>query len=295
MKLGLGTVQFGLDYGISNKSGRVPQDQVHKIITSAQAQDIQVLDTAFLYGSSEEVLGNVLSSHNLNHDFTIVTKTPQFSSVLTKHDGQILEDSFLQSLMRLRMTKTYGLLIHQAQDLLKQDSQILWGKMLELRERNLVKKIGVSVYTKQELEEILKKFTPDLIQLPINVFDQTLCDLLPQLKQNNIEIHARSVFLQGLLLMELQDVPNYFDPIKSHIKQYKSYTKNYGLSGLQAALKFCHDLKHIDVALVGICSCDQLDQIVHAYNMLPQEQLDFSSFALTDEKIIKPSLWRLSL
>jgi len=290
MKLGLGTVQFGLDYGVSNKDGKVPYNEIQKIIDFAQQKNIQVLDTAHAYGSSETVLGSVLPEKN---NFDIVTKTPQCAPILTKHDAQLLEDSFIQSLARLRKTTIYGLLVHNADDLLKTDAIRLWEKMVEFKERGMVKKIGVSVYTRHQLEAILDMYTPDLVQLPINIFDQTFYTLLPALKRQGIEIHARSVFLQGLLLMNLNELPPYFEPIRQHIEQYHIYITNHGLSPLQAALRFCDDISELDVVLVGVCSVEQLAQIWQACNDTTEGKIDFAHCAVTDEKIIKPSLWNL--
>ena len=141
MKLGLGTVQFGIDYGISNQDGKTSLDEIENILVVAMRKGISVIDTAAMYGTSEEALGQTLSE---SHSFKIVTKTPRFtSSVITSDDIQRLEDSFFQSLHKMKCASSYGLLIHNADDLLSENGHLLFNKMNDLKQKGLVEKIGV--------------------------------------------------------------------------------------------------------------------------------------------------------
>ena len=172
MKIGLGTVQFGLDYGVSNPQGITPATEVKDILALAWKSGITILDTAVSYGMSEEVIGQSIPE---GMSFKIVTKTPLFKKErIERADAKRLEETFLQSLRRVRQPALYGLLVHHANDLLVPGGSYLWQAMEDLKEAGLVEEIGVSIYSPREIEELLEKYHPDLIQLPVNVFDQRM-------------------------------------------------------------------------------------------------------------------------
>lgn len=293
MRLGLGTVQFGCDYGISNSLGRVLPVQVGEILGLAQQYGIQTLDTACLYGDSEKVLGQHAL---LLPKFNIITKTPYFSDVITEKDGDTLEECFYRSLEFLYCNEVYGLLIHNANNLMGKGAAILWRKMEDLKERGFVKKIGVSVYSSEQIRGLVDCFPIDLIQLPINVLDQRLlCDgSLDLLKKKGIEIHVRSVFLQGLLLLDPARLQPFFKGVEGLLYDYHEYIKSIGLSPLAAALNFVFSIKAIDCVLVGVCSCKQLKEIVDVVKNIDSYVGDYKKFNCTNEQIINPSLWRLT-
>ncbi|OUL34768.1 hypothetical protein BV372_13025 [Nostoc sp. T09] len=294
MKLGIGTAQFGLDYGISNKEGKTPTEEVVKILALAGQNGIQVLDTAPAYGTSEEILGKLIPD---NHNFEIVTKTPKFSPNCIKSDDvKLLENTFYQSLSTLNQSSIYGLLIHQAKDLLANNGQSLMEKMLHLKEKKLIKKIGVSVYSQEEIENVLEKYAIDLIQLPINVLDQRLLlsGNLSSLKKNGIEIHARSIFFQGLLLMEPECLPSYFDSVKNHLKKYHEMLSQNNISALQASISFIKNIKEIDSIIIGVNNLQHLSDILLAFktNFFLDANV-FLQFALTDNPILNPTNWKV--
>lgn len=293
MKLGLGTVQFGLPYGISNQQGQTPLREVKIILEIASQKGIEVLDTATLYGNSEEVLGKCLDTE---HGFKIVTKTPMFGGkLITAEDVLLLEKTFAQSLKKLKQNSLYGLLIHHSQDLLAADGDLLMESMINLRQKGLVKKIGVSVYTGRQIDDLLDRYNSiDIIQLPINVFDQRLLHggHLARLKKRGIEIHARSIFLQGLLLMSPADLPDYFVSIKDHVQHYHNVLQSQGITTLQGALGFVLALSEVDVVLCGLNNLQQLQGICTAATQYAKN--NFSEFALSDEKILNPSLWQVN-
>jgi aryl-alcohol dehydrogenase-like predicted oxidoreductase len=294
MKLGLGTVQFGLDYGISNAAGVTISEDVEIILELAQRKGITLLDTAPVYGKSEEILGNNLSD---KHNFCIATKTPSYRKIkIDKADGQYLKETFQISLSRLKQSSLYCLLVHHAEDLLSPNGNILWEAMEELKTAGLVKKIGVSVYSPEQIEKILAQYLPDVIQAPVNVLDQRLIKTgcLKQLKKQGIEVHSRSVFLQGLLLMPTTNLPTHFDPFRPLLESYHKTLQEYGISLLSAALGFVYGLPDIDHVLVGINNKRHLEEIIEAVNTLNSlKQIDFSKYTVTDELMINPSLWSL--
>lgn len=295
MKLGLGTVQFGLDYGISNSEGKTTPDEVAAILKLAASKGITVIDTASMYGSSEAVLGRVLSS--MGHPFNVVTKTPRFGSLrLTTTDATHLGQVFYKSLSDLQAPSVYGLLFHHADDLLSDGASLLVDRVCEFKQRGLIKKWGFSAYTGQQIDEILKRFTPDLVQVPVNVIDQRLVSggQLRRLKQAGIEIHSRSAFLQGLLLMSPASRNPYFAPYGDLLDSFFSEAKAKGFSRLQASLKFVMDIEEIDHVIVGVCSARELEQITEVAAALPDSPLRYSQFASDDERLLNPALWQLA-
>ncbi|MUG97027.1 aryl-alcohol dehydrogenase [Scytonema sp. UIC 10036] len=294
MKIGLGTAQFGLNYGISNLLGKTSAEEVEKILEVAIRNGVSFIDTAPGYGTSEEILGKKILHDSI---FQIITKTPKFSdNSITKDDVEMLEKTFLQSISKLNKASVYGLLVHNADDLLSENGDLLIKKMQELKSQNLVKKIGVSIYNGEQIEKILDSYPIDLIQVPINVLDQRLLfsGYLHKLKKFNIEIHARSIFLQGLLLMNPEHVSSFFNSIREHLKIYHEFILSKGITPIQAALNFVTQLTDIDVVLVGINNHQQLKEIFLAStDSCPISSQEFAQFALTDKFILNPGYWRL--
>lgn len=296
MKIGIGTAQFGLDYGISNTEGKTSIEEAKKILELAATEGVKVIDTAPAYGDSEEVLGKILSS---NHNFDIVTKTPHFSNeIITNEDVNLLEATFNQSLIKLKQLSIYGLLAHNVNDLLKPNGQLLMNKMLDFKNSNKVKKIGVSVYTSEQIDAMLNKYSIDLIQLPINVFDQRLIESghLVKLKKQGIEIHARSIFLQGLLLMEIEAIPPSLKFIENHLSKYYEFIEKNKINKIQAAIDFIKQIKEIDLGIFGLNNRQHLQELTNVVNSnnVNMKKINYQQFLLQDSLILNPSNWSIS-
>ncbi len=293
MKLGLGTVQFGLDYGISNCSGKTPESEVRKILQLAVDSGVRVLDTATGYGDSEEVLGRVLP---MQHPFSIVTKTP--ASCSQELGGEFVDrvrESFCLSLSKLGQKKVYAVLVHRAEDLLSTHGDRLMDALLEFRQRGMVEKVGVSVYSGVQIDAILERYPVELVQLPVNVLDQRLIASghIAQLKCAGIEVHARSAFLQGLLLMSLAAVPGNFAPIRGHLESYHAYIESLGLTPLQAALGFVLGQSELDRVILGVNTAQQFSEVL-AGHMTKVDVHSMARFALSDISVLDPSQWQLN-
>lgn len=281
MKLALGTVQFGVDYGVSNLNGKVPLESVGEILEYAKNQGIDTLDTASLYGCSEEVLGKF----DLE-DFNVVTKTVKIDKTLDRHQNfERLKEAFYSSQKKLGYVQLHGLMFHEADDLLSSQGLALWDLADDFKQKEYVRKIGVSVYTPSQLEKIINLVDIDIVQLPLNLLDQRFLPILPKLKEKNIEIHTRSTFLQGLLLMEPENINPYFKPI---LPVLEKLPKNK----LEIALNFVNSIKDVDKIVVGVTALNELQQIVNVINQTC-EQFDFDRFIIEDERFILPQNWRL--
>lgn len=292
MKLGLGTAQFGLVYGISNEVGKTPPEEVQKILDVAFQNGIRIIDTAPLYGTSEEVLGQCVPQKCC---FAIVTKTPVFNkSLITVDDAQMLEDTFRLSLTRTRQQSLYGLLIHRVEDLLSEGGFLLMERMLKLKSERLINKIGISVYTGDQIDLVMKNYSIDLIQLPINILDQRLLDggYIARLKGAGVEVHARSVFLQGLLLMDPHMLPSHFDTVREHLINYHNILRQNAITPIEAALSFIENQTEIDVVICGVNSHQHLKEIIQSVAG-PGKNLNYKEFKINDESIINPSKWRI--
>ena len=291
MKIGLGAVQFGVDYGVSNTHGKTTKHEVSQILQFAYENGISLIDTATSYGSSESILGEVVT----NDDWRFVTKTPNFSDncLNSTHVNQ-LQESFNQSLFNLRKKNIYGLLLHSCDDLLKPGGELIFREMERLRENGMVKKIGVSAYNGKQISAILGKFNIDLIQLPINIFDQHLFvdGWLEKLKNKNVEIHARSPLLQGLLLMPRTSIPTYFLPIKEKIELFSKSAQELSLSKLELALGYVMGINEIDKIVVGVNTIEQLREIIEA-TQVKVNPMEFTDVSIDNPIYTNPSLWKI--
>lgn len=286
MKIALGTAAFGLDYGVANNSGRVRNTAVKEILAAASSLGIDVLDTATAYGCSEEVLGN-----NGVDEFKIVTKLPPST------DSNLKLFSWVnlcvnQSLANLKVDSLYGLLLHRPLELLESNGQAFYDALVDLKKQGLVQKIGISVYGPEDLAQ-LANFEFDLVQAPMNILDQRIKDSgwLTQMKANGVEVHIRSVFLQGLLLMTDEQRPDYFKPWRPLLSTYDAWIQEQGLTPLQACLGFLNSHTEIDKIVVGVNTAQQLQEIISASTtQTPPVPLSIQS---TDQKLINPAKWVL--
>lgn len=290
-RLGVGTVQFGLKYGISNTQGQTSSTEVEKIFDLALKSAVTLIDTASEYGNSESVIGN--ATHG-NPQLKIVTKIPKIRVDGGTADAQI-NAAFYRSLENLKRKSIDGLLVHHAIDLLGPQGDLIWKSLSALKAQGFVKKIGVSVYKAEEIDCLLSRFPLDLIQLPLNVFDQRLLSngYLALLKKHQIEIHVRSVFLQGLLLMNPERLDPWFSQHENDLVIYSKLIKEMGLTPIQAALGFVLSIPEVDHIICGVNSSNQLQELIEA--MVTNLKLsDFERFAREDPLLLDPSKWQLS-
>ena len=293
MKLGLGTVQFGTNYGITNERGQVPLAEVREILAKAEKHGFTYLDTAALYGTSEQVIGKCLPNQN---PFKIITKTLSLNKdVISKEDVEAIQLRFEASLTHLCQERIYALLFHNPNDLLSLNAEWLFDFVQKLKKDGKVAQIGVSIYQRNQIEEILKRFPIDLLQFPVNVLDQrlTVDDFLSNLHQKGIELHGRSAFFQGILLSPLDKLPSFLNPLSKTLDSYGQFLIKNKMSRLEAALKFISTLE-LDALILGTTSLTEFEEIIQAWKKLPNihlNQKDFGPFAFNDQQLLDPSSW----
>ncbi|PKD16747.1 hypothetical protein APR41_08040 [Salegentibacter salinarum] len=270
-KLGLGTVQFGLPYGISNNSGQTTAEEVVKILETAKSYKIDVLDSASAYGSSEDVLGeNDLSA------FKMVSK------FLPPSKGESISIQLEDSLKKLGVQSFYGYLAHRPIELIGHSEH--WEELIEFKSEAKINKIGFSLNEPEELELLLEKgYFPDLVQVPYNYFDRRFENAMKILKSGGCEIHARSAFLQGLFFMDPQQLDGFFEEVKPLISQLQ---KNIPLNG--TLLKFVLDKQFVDKVIIGVESELQLKENIKS--LTKADSLPELENRITDNILI-PSRW----
>lgn len=273
-KLGLGTVQFGIDYGISNSSGKTDELEVHNILGFANEQGIIVLDTASAYGNSEAVLGNSdLSS------FQVVSK------FLLNDKKESVLDHLSSTLRALNQTSIYGYLAHRPLEVFS--TPRVWEELNYAKSIGQVEKIGFSFNDVNELNQILNAgFLPDIIQVPFNYFDRRFTTSLIELKKLNCEIHTRSAFLQGLFFCDVNDLPPFFDQIKSNLLELQSYGEK--LPAL--LLDWVIEHEFVDKIIIGVNTKSQLVDNVRALKELEKQSLPNLTECIP-ENILMPSSW----
>ena len=285
MKLALGTAQFGMAYGVANASGKVPAGEVEKILAYASGRGIDTLDTAVGYGESEAVLGtfplggwNVISKIGAAPDGC--TDIPAW--VNAQVEG---------SLRRLRIPSLDALLLHAPHELLGPRGEDVYAALAGVKAQGLAKKIGISIYSPAELDELEGRYPLDIVQAPVNVFDRRLeaTGWMEKLARHNIELHARSVFLQGLLLMAPTSRPEKFQRWGGLWDAWDNWLKAAGLTPLQASLRYVLGFSGITRAVVGIDSLQQLEEIcLAAEGPLPEPPREIQTL---DEDLINPARW----
>lgn len=286
-RLALGTAQFGLDYGISNKNGQVKKSEIKKIIQIAKQYNINVIDTAAAYGNSEKLLGNISNSLNDFFIFTKLKSLPINSPNINKTIYQQVENS----LAHLNMKNIEGLLIHDAGQLMKKEGKEIIDALNKLKKENKINKIGVSVYHPKELEFITKIIDLDLVQLPFNFVDRRFLKTgwIKKLKDLEIEIHTRSAFLQGLLLMNYKTIPRKFLQWKDIWEKWYRWLKFTNQTALEACIRYCLSLDEIDRVIVGVQTISQLVEIIEAVES--NKSFDYPDFSINDEKLLIPYHW----
>jgi aryl-alcohol dehydrogenase-like predicted oxidoreductase len=264
-ELCLGTVQFGLPYGITNVAGRVSQAEARRILVYASSARITLLDTAQAYGDAEGVVGSFSRTAD---SLRIISKLPaQLPEPWGPEQWALWEKEFQASLQRLRVGSLEGFLLHNAADLRRADGDRLLDWLLSLQERQLVKRIGVSIYTAADLDGLpLDRL--QLVQLPLSLYDQRLLQdgTVASLHAAGVALHARSVFLQGLLLQDASRWPSFITPaFARHHDQLRTVCTLRGFSCLEAALGFVQGCGQLEAVLVGVTRVRELDSILTAW------------------------------
>jgi len=291
-QLCLGTAQFGLAYGITNAAGQVSEQAVSQLLDQARNVGIRWLDTAQAYGNAEAVLGRHLPK---SHNFQLISKLPaQPQLAFRPQDTEIWEQAYSVSCQHLGVHCLNSLLLHAPADLRKPGGQYLQDWLLDLRERGLVQRIGVSIYVAEDLEGVNPELL-DLVQLPLSLFDQRLLQdgTVSRLCAGGTAIHARSLYLQGLLLTPAAQWPGWVSPeVRAHQHALESLAAQRGCRLIDLALSFARDQADLEAVVLGLCNVQELSELQVAWSATsPWKESEWRLWALKDPTILDPRQW----
>ena len=273
-KLVLGTVQFGLQYGI-NSAGRPSEDAVKSILAEASKGGITTLDTSSAYGNSEEILGKCITPEA---GFKIVSKYPKGETPV----GEL----FNNSLRRLKEKSLYGYLLHHFE--VYKNNPKVWNEFIALKESGMVRKIGFSLYTPEELQFILDNKSPfDLIQVPFNIFDKKFLPLMKEVHEKGVEVHVRSTFLQGLFFKDREMLPEKLKPLKKYLLELDDFSRQSGLSISEIALNYNLQNPYVDGVLIGVDNVAQLQMNLASVKDTPIDV----SIEVKEKELLNPVNW----
>jgi len=287
-RIALGTANFGSNYGISNHDGKLSYEVVAEIMKFAFKSGIRTLDTASTYGDCHEVLGRI----GIN-GWNIISKVPAIPADC--HDVvRFVTEKFEKTLENLRVERIEGLLLHNSGDLLGRNGDVIFSCLKKLRTQQLVSKVGVSIYDPTCLKDITERYEIDLIQGPINVFDNKIDESgwLDRLANLGIEFHARSIFLQGLLLSPEIQAEQFFGQWRDVFVDFNNWVKQSKESALEKCFSHVRSFQKASCILIGVDTVEQISDVVAAMSHKPERAPSFTSHNL--ETLINPSRWAVT-
>tara|TARA_B110000008_G_C16975114_1_gene565541 strand:- start:4787 stop:5668 length:882 start_codon:yes stop_codon:yes gene_type:complete len=286
MKLVLGTAQLGENYGIAFPGKKITKSAFTTILNIAKNNNIFNIDTAVAYGDSLTILGEISVDEML-----VISKLPKMPEDFAKKDiNSWLNTTFEKMLRDLRLKNIHTLLIHNSADLTGKFSSELINFLHKIKLNNLVKKVGVSIYEPEEIGTFYNFFKPDVIQCPYNIFDQRILrsGWLDKLVSNKVEVHARSIFLQGVLLKNFLELDSYFSKWEDKFIKFENYCYQQQISKLEASIAFVKSEPRIKKILIGVEDEAQFKEIIDAYNK-PMKNIFLES--CVDINLVNPQKW----
>tara|TARA_B100000925_G_scaffold190756_2_gene144292 strand:+ start:2969 stop:4345 length:1377 start_codon:yes stop_codon:yes gene_type:complete len=286
-KIVLGTAQFGMEYGINNKAGKISEKEIFNILNYSHSKGIRFLDTAESYGNSEEIIGKF---HKINSDkkFKIYSKGYFGSSNL------ITSENVERNLSKLKIDKYEGYMIHNFNVL--NDNKKLFNQLEKIKKLGLIKNIGVSVYTNENVKEIIDSSFFDFVQLPFNLLDNSKKRklIIEQAKLAGIRVYARSLFLQGLFFMPKSKLPKKLLPLNKYLDQLKKICMDNKVLMEDLSLNYVLGKNYIDKVIFGV---DNLDQLKRNINKVEKPQTlqceSVDSIDVIEKELLNPVNWKL--
>ena len=279
----LGGAQLGLPYGILNGGETLSREEVARILDTAVDHGIDSIDTAIAYGQSESIIGETSQNR-----FKIISKLPPLP-VDISNVSEWVHSQVQGSLSRLKCTSLDALLLHRPQDLTGAQGAELYAAIGSLMAEKMIHRFGVSIYSPDDLEGIIGTFDIHVVQAPLNVFDRRILGVTDQLSALNIEVHVRSVFLQGVLIASPKDRPQRFEPWSEHFALFDEWVRSSGVSAMACCLGFALQQPGIAKLVIGTTSAESLDEIM---NSIPNSVLEVPTHLQSSvEQLIDPRFW----
>ena len=283
-KISIGTAQFGLDYGVTNQSGKVKFKEIEKILQYAQRNNIFKIDTAYSYGNAEKILGNF----NLK-SWKVSSKFPS----IPKHQDakKWIFSKVYKSLKNLNIKNLETLYVHDTKQLYQQKViKEISNALEELKRNKVIKKIGISVYEPTEIYKLNKIINFDIVQAPFNILDKRISNnkINKFLKKNKIQLELRSIFLQGLLLINENNVPKKFQEWTNFFQKLGKIREKKNLTILEIALSALRNVEFKNVVF-GVLTQSELREII---KNIPKSKINLPNFNFKNKKkLINPHEW----
>ena len=281
-KLCLGSAQFGLNYGVNNLRGKIPEEEVFDILNYAVNNGIEFIDTAYDYGDSEKVIGRFIRSSDKGKQLKVVSKLPKRENVY---------EILTETLNNLGIKKLYGYLVHNFDFFLRNPD--IWQIFLKLKNEGKVEKIGFSLYYPEEYYKI-ENFKFDVLQIPFNIFDQRFSNLLALFKKKGIEVYARSVFLQGLVFKNPNELCGKFSKLKEKLFYINSLSEKFKIPLSAIFLNFVVINENIDKVVIGVDNLANLKTNIDNLkfqNIIRKLYPQLLELKEIDEDIVVPTRW----
>ena len=287
-RLAIGTAQYGMNYGLANKTGKISDSEMFRILNNAKDNNILTIDTAKSYGDCEQKLGTQVIDQ-----FRIMTKISNLTQ--QKNINAFVLEELKDSLKKLNLKNLDTLLLHRSIDLLDHKKNEVYDSLLLCKEAGLIKKFGISSDNILDVERIINIFDIDIVQFPFNIFNRELIEsgLLLALKNKKIEVHARSIFLQGLLLMDRKHLNPYFNKWSSLFEKWEEWNEKNQFTKLESCLKYVFGFKDIDKYIIGIDSLRHLQEIINVFNSQNFKKVPIV-LSSKEQALINPSMWKLN-
>lgn len=295
VKLCLGTVQFGMKYGINNQGGQPSEEACFEMLDLALGRGVRVIDTARAYGTAEVVIGNYLEYRKCSRHVDIISKLrPNVIEQDEKDVYSVIRRELEDSLKRLRVSCLNGYLLHTPEYVYRED---IVQALFRLKDEKLIRNTGVSIYHMEEGYEAIKR-QMDYVQLPYSILDQRgiKSDFIRQAKEAGMTVFTRSAFLQGLLMMDLDKIPKKLGHSKQYLESFHALAKKYKKPETELLIQFVKALNDIDYLVIGVDNKEQLMEDMELFyagrfiesEILKAIQKDYSQ---VEDSIILPSLW----
>ena len=286
----LGTATFGLDYGITNQQGKLPQKDIEKILARALECGICEIDTAQAYGDAEERLGQIGLK-----DFQVTTKISPSGDNITLGKWNISRSLDL-SLSRLKVESCHGFLLHDTGPLHNDGAEQIAKELHQLKSEKRVSRIGFSSYDPTEAELLCERYDFDMVQLPFNLLDQRAVEsgALARLKKRGVSVSVRSVFLQGLLLSPPSTSQNNANLPLEAVEEFHQRCQKHRVTPLQAALGFVLQEKDISSIVLGCASLKEWEEILSVIKQ-PRATISWSPQIDLQKEMLDPRRWQIGL
>ncbi len=278
-KIIIGTANFGFPYGISKSKIKVKKKEIFKILNFAKSQGINTLDTAINYGQSEKILGE----YGLKK-WRVITKLP------TLKNNDNIEKLIKKSLNKLKINQIDTLLFHDTKQIIGKNGRKIFNNILKIKKKGLIKKIGFSVYTPNQVKKIAKNFNFQVLQCPYNIIDRRMDNsgIFKTLKKKKVEIHVRSIFLKGLLLLKKNKIPKRFYKWKNLFKNYHDFATENKITAQEICINFALSNNSINKLVIGLNNKNQLKELIS----IKKIKINYpTKIQTTDTKLINPSNW----